>query len=607
MESPFMETAFQKFNIGPSGPKGREYKDMWKKKEMDPAMFSARVLPENIENTRVLAVCGIPPEDSHPVEDGWFFSDFFAFKHVLSGVGKAQTWMACLSPENLVQEHNVFLHGNPYHDRKVVLNKDMVRKGFGADIVVIPRLDIRDAFAKKLQQEAHEAKQNKQPLVVLVFAHGREEGGGWWLGPPGLNLFSRARFQGLVDQEIQVSIMSTACYGGQWVIDTTLNRTYLAAAGPIQESESWNGSKSCNRKCGSIYASALLKAWREEADEAQGLLQKSAGSVTETESTYHNFTGAVWDSLFSLDRFASDHDIRFSVQDEDWAAGWSARFGLPASAIRFEEKWESLPTVQKDVSLGYSFLNRDPALSVDLNNLDVLSSKLNVRHGGSLNSARNQVCAMGALYLQSLPGEDSLSSNTSLHGKLGRTMDKRKEVDWSLLNTVLQGVNFRMELSHLATELVQTAGMKLPRGLTCHETDILVLGRQFEKENRKKWGCIVQQVMGVLPEPSEELNQGVDWPKPRRYIAAAIFLSEGVQSLDDVQSAVAAVNGLLSEELRCSKKTLEGVPEVRGRKKDWYQAMKKRLRSLSPDKKQKRISLSSTTPRQGPNFPPSKQ
>ncbi|KAL1600713.1 hypothetical protein SLS60_007101 [Paraconiothyrium brasiliense] len=606
MESSFMETDLQNLNLGPSGPKGREYKGMGTK-TIDPAMFSARLFPGDIDNTRVLAVCGIPPEDSHPAEDGWFLSDFFAFKHVLSGLGKSQTWMTCVSPKNLVQEHNVFLHGNPYQDRKVVLNQDMVRKGFGADIVVVPSSNLCDAFTKNLQQEAHEAKKNKQPLMVLVFAHGKEEGGGWWLGPPGLRLFSRARFQGLVDQGIQVSIISTACFGGQWVIDTTFNKTYLAAAGPIQESESWNGSKSCDRKCGSIYASALLKAWKQEADEAQGLLQKSAGPVTETESTYHSFTGAVWDSLFSLDRFAGQHDIRFSVQDEDWTAGWSARLGLPASAIRFEEKWERLPIVQKDNSLGYSSLNRDLALTVDLDSLDVLSSKLNVRHGGSLNSARNQVCAMGALYLQSFPGRDSLSSNTSLHGKLRRIMDKRNEVDWTLLNTALQGVNFRMDLGHLATQLIQTAGMKLPRGFTCHETDISTLESQLEMQNRNKWGCIIQQAMGVLPEPSAELKQGVDWPKPGRYIAAAIFLSEGVQSVDDVKSAVAAVKGLLFEELRRSKKTLERVPEVRGRKRDWYQAMKKRLRSLSPDKQQKRKSLGSTTLREGPKFPPSKQ
>lgn len=159
----------------------------------DPTVFTATLPYENIENTRILAVCCIPPENSAPDKDGWFLSDFFAIKHVLEGTGIAQTWVACEFPKEIVEKHNAFLHRNPHHDRKVELNMDLVQKGFGLDIVVVPENRLCDGVSPKLQKEVNEAKMRNQPLLVLVSVHGYEVGDGWWMGSHGLHLFERAR------------------------------------------------------------------------------------------------------------------------------------------------------------------------------------------------------------------------------------------------------------------------------------------------------------------------------------------------------------------------------------------------------------------------------
>jgi hypothetical protein len=46
--------------------------------------FAAKCPPDIQEQTRIIAVCGIPGSDASPSEDGWFYSDFFLFFQMLS-------------------------------------------------------------------------------------------------------------------------------------------------------------------------------------------------------------------------------------------------------------------------------------------------------------------------------------------------------------------------------------------------------------------------------------------------------------------------------------------------------------------------------------------
>lgn len=308
--------------------KGREAESSYTREHV--GTFLTHIVRQDDQNSRMLAVCGVPeylntedPKDHYwnaaPDCDGWFHSDFYAFKHLLQGLGASQTWMSPVDPRTLVSHHSEYLHGNPFLPRKVVLDKSMVQNGFGRDVLVIPEAKLRESFLAKLKEESQQAKNNDQPLLVFIFAHGHEDSHGMFLGRNTEDLLHIEDWKQKVEAGTRITLISTALFSGGWCISDDLNPTTLAAAGPNIESSSWNGSHSAGRFCGSIFASALLKAWREEADSAQleTQLPPKTDNKAQVEKTYYAFTGAVYDVLFAIDRFAKSHNIRFTAQDND--------------------------------------------------------------------------------------------------------------------------------------------------------------------------------------------------------------------------------------------------------------------------------------------------
>ncbi len=76
---------------------------------------------------------------ANPAMDGWFFSDFFLFHHLLQGLGISQQWCSAEEPQQLIQKYGEYLHGNPHKPRKVVLNQNMVKAGKLDNFLVFPR------------------------------------------------------------------------------------------------------------------------------------------------------------------------------------------------------------------------------------------------------------------------------------------------------------------------------------------------------------------------------------------------------------------------------------------------------------------------------------
>ncbi|KAJ4287310.1 hypothetical protein N0V90_012708 [Kalmusia sp. IMI 367209] len=594
--------SFEKLQI-----KGRTFKDMSNMNDLNPAILVSHVATQDVENSRVVAVCGIPRWKGSPEDDGWFFSDFFAFKHILSGLGVSQTWIATVSAKQLVQEYGEYLHGNPYRDRKVVLNKEMVSQGFASDIMVVPEEGLYDRYLKQLELEASEAKERHQSLLILIFAHGSEfgEGGGFWLGEEGSKLVERSKFRSIIHEGLPTTVISTACFSGEWAVDQKMEASAFTAAGPDEESSSWNGSPSIGRYCGSIYASSLLAAWRKEVNSAQNIKQdiSSPTDKKDTEATFYSFTGAVWDSLYSLDKFASVHDIRFSAQNDDWSSGWSKRLGFPALAVNFEQKWDSLITVKANPSFAGSSLNREVSPPVE-DQGSFATGRLDVKFG-SIQSARNHVGAIGKIYLRNFPGPDNVASNTTLHGRLRRVLNNKEQLDFDFLETVYRPLLFRLGLSNLATTLLLQAGIPLPHNRACSELDMPEFIGWAKKHSEKKFSFVLgkMRTASILPEPSPWFRQGSAWIKPRRYIATAITLSSKINNDAQVDKAIESLEEAYSRGLRQKKKALEHDPDVRGKQASWYHSMRKRLRTPSPDKREKRQSLRSVKLGDAPSLP----
>lgn len=80
----------------------------------------SHAIPDTPSNAIIIGVCGVSGESAHPLEDGWFLSDFCAFNYLLKGVGRRQFWINPTSKSRLLhligtdpEYQPGILHGNP--------------------------------------------------------------------------------------------------------------------------------------------------------------------------------------------------------------------------------------------------------------------------------------------------------------------------------------------------------------------------------------------------------------------------------------------------------------------------------------------------------------
>jgi hypothetical protein len=131
-----------------------------------------------------VAVCGITDIDSScdPADAGWFLSEFFALNYLLKNSCAAQTWVAAHSPEYLVEKYKEYLHGNPYKDRRVVLDKELLQSDQLSKITVVPGDEMVKHFIDILAKENAAAIKHNQALVIIILAHGCSDTFYLWLG-----------------------------------------------------------------------------------------------------------------------------------------------------------------------------------------------------------------------------------------------------------------------------------------------------------------------------------------------------------------------------------------------------------------------------------------
>lgn len=134
---------------------------------------------------------------------------------------------------------------------------------------------------------------------------------------------------------LAVTLLSTSCYSGGWSISSEFNITTMAAAGPNAQCISCAASASLGRMCGSIWASAVLPARLKEStsnstEDAEEILPETANE--EQRTTFSSFCRSVFEYLFKkVDRKATENDITFSAQDDEWGMVWTHLTGLPSA------------------------------------------------------------------------------------------------------------------------------------------------------------------------------------------------------------------------------------------------------------------------------------
>lgn len=533
--------------------------------------FVTHCVPPCNSKTRLIAVCGVadtnqtttkfdsnlPPGVDHPVVtrgrcdpkvEGWFISDFYGFKTLYKDTCASQVWIHSEQPQALVDVYGEYLHGNPFEDRKVVLSQDLLDEGLGKDVVVVPRAQLKQQFCLLLKREAELARNHGQSLLVMTMAYGREETHAvnlgelhnkddWFAIDDFKNaVISESALQcGASKTDLDITYLTTACFSGGWTIQVDLNRTMFAAAGPEQESASWYGSPSIGRYSGSIYATAIMQAWDKESMAAHTVGSSPASSSTQ--KTLAAFHEEVYDTLFSIDKWAQVHDIRFSAQDGNWDTPWTTRAGFPL--ISFAHKWNQLKVVPSSNPDG--MLNPSPSNKQISDQRAVQATEGFRGRFDTVNSAREFVMFQAKMYLNSFPGRDNLAKNATLHGTLHRLRSRKFYANMEQLESISLQVRYRLALSHRATWLVKAAGLPLPDGKSCdhwEEASFQMWMREDPTEDvSRRYTMAVRKIFAtVVPEPTRE--QGLPWNKPNHYIATALAMNSRIREPAHLNDAV---------------------------------------------------------------------
>ena len=517
--------------------------------------FITHTVPDIHEDTIILAVCGLPDiHEADPEDDGWFFSDFFAFNYLLKGLGTSQDWMACVRPQDLVREYGEYLHGNPYSDRKVVLSQDILDNNKLSCVTTIPPSDLLRTFLATLETKCDQARAENHPVMVFIFGHGHKTTKGVCLGPKG-HWLEIDDFRTAIGNGVDITVVSTACFSGGWSVHPQLNVTTTTAAGPMLTSESWAASGSIGRYCGSIYATSLIQSLsdassplveREEAERpilTRGL-QPDQPEQLQVE-TYNEFARTIHRTLLTrVDRLGYKHEIHFSAQDDEWEASWTGRTGIPPQA--FAERWNRLAT--RPSTMAPSMLNRDPTTagvtggvsSLSLSEAEPLRrGRLGSLFGGTTRTQKRYVKRLAEQFLQTCPGLWTLGYGPKLHGTL-RKFIRGPDEEFGNTAEIFCLLEYRFSMMKYADLLLAKVMVPPPTSLRCHEWyQQEWMGTSGKRLGRDTMGLhhrVVQLLEDneIFPEPTEE--QGWEFYHPPDYVAAALV--EFSADMQDVEQMI---------------------------------------------------------------------
>lgn len=466
--------------------------------------FSAQCPPAIVSGTRIVAVVG--PNDfrdnASPEADGWFFSDFFLFHHLLKGISRNQVWLTCVNPSTLVNKYSHFVHGNA--ERRVVLDKDMLSELGNVRVVDTSRDSNQDSlveiFLSTVRKEAEKSIENDQALLVLVFGHGDEDThsitiGGNKVGGENPQLTMQP-FKRAIPTKARVTMLTTSCYGGGWSQTPLLNNTTLTAVDELHESLSWPETRS-GRFCGSRYATAITQSlirmsfpeWKLEDEDLQEL--KTGDS---TAGTFAQLAKTIRHILFEEVDKREGNSISFSAKDDKWGMERRERSGIALSS--YEERWMSLKLLPR--SAGASTTSQ-------IGSVRLADDRPLYTYQHALQIVRQKA----KLYLSSHPGLDEAGKNHRLHGDAKKLLNG-KEFSSEELELLSSALDYRQRqiMAH-ANALRIMLRISFP---DCEDMDVSTVdGGEYRK-------CVTKA--RLFSPPTE--NEGWAYAKGNVYLAMAL-------------------------------------------------------------------------------------
>jgi hypothetical protein len=532
--------------------------------------------PDVQPNTRIIAVCGVSDATGcgAPSKDGWFFSDFFLFHHLLEDSRKSrsslyfniktecfppatfcsasQIWLTCANPRQLVANYKEYVHGSRHGDRRVVLDESMLdHLEQSGNIRVISSTDLLQRFLYTVKDEIKIAAELKQPVLVLVFGHGDIDDHGVAIGGGELRRhaprFLMKEFEKCLKKDVDVTLVITSCYSGGWLTKPIVrplrpsrpfNISGMTAASAAAFSQAWATSDSIGRRAGgSVFATAVMNALMDTSEKTPGfaymcsafdsvIREDEDGETIRYEPTYLSLVKAVYESMKDLDLTISQKSmISFAAKDDNWDFAWRKRSGFPL--VNYRSRWEKLKIAPPGLQVYFDYDEQKTG-----------------SEGPQLSILQERALA----YMKSFPGADNYGCNIAIHAELRELIQGTREFDKEDLDYLEGTIEYRNSLLNLATDFAQLADLNFEDAkkfdvepwikkniIEGQDSNLGVLtkaSQQYDRYNQIYIFIVTRRLFGV---PQYE-TQGPSYPKPSQYLAIAF--AESDLSMAEIQDRI---------------------------------------------------------------------
>ena len=525
-------------------------------------------------------VTGTTTGQASPYNDGWLISDFFLFYHLFSGTAAEQSWLTCVEPDCLVYQYGEYAHGDPASDCKVVLDASSTQDGNMPNVLVSPAEHLRDILLETIRQACRDeaASENPRPILLLIFGHGATTFG-ITVGSGTHNVFNiedlRTAIKGAGGpRKLQITLLTTSCYGGSWAITPNLNITTVTAATELDESTSWPQSSSIGRMSGSHFATAVATTLTRMT--LSGIEKNFPHSTEDSEQgeTFARFADIVQSEMSQWG--AATPPSYFSAQDDKWEMEWKQRAGFKLAD--YKGKWDNLRSIPPSSTLGGGATG----------SIRLFPEGRPVTESQALRLVRWEVHR----YLSAKPGRDYSAKNITLHNSCRAFLSKTHPVYNDTVVKLWNCCRYRLvDIMQVATQYVSYLELSLP---ACHEIYPL---DGLDPADNKRFGELFQIVVQYPLFDQPQAGEGHYYAKGDLYIALGMFLAGWT---DD--QATTALNSVVVKQVLGNPTTGVGiyrrtyqtvVKEELLRKPTIFEYMKtvlakslgKRLRSVSPRKR----------------------
>ncbi|KGO66075.1 hypothetical protein PITC_056090 [Penicillium italicum] len=570
-----------------------------------PSTFVSSTVPCVFDNTVILAATHPTVSTADPSEDGWFISDFYAFNYLLKGLGMHQTWITAADPSKLVEKYGAYLHGNPYEDRKVCLDQDMLDQQQITPVTIVRSSEMIERVRLEAKWASELAKRHEAPLLLLFFCHGLPNhhlllnDGNSNKGLSILNL------KGVLEPGVRVTLLSTACYSGGWATTPELNHTAMTAAGEEDNSDTgtsnaWGMSHSVGRSCGSVFVSTLLETLSSATSplleepgvdtspsDTQQSLQPDNPNNLQTLS-YNSFCNSVWSTCEDrITRLWSFQKFKFSAQDDAWEYSWTGRTGIPLT--HFRNRWDGLksypyhgPSDIRDLRNPHpkntTFLEQDPNKTASGNQvIDEMTGHI----------AHRRLKGMARTFHQTCPGDWDRGKEVGFGGTLRAFYER--DLFQEKAPMFEAAIRFRWEAALLADYILELFDLPAPSKEICIMWNrLLWLEHKLETMPRPdldaRWRKIYNSLSGYFKIQSCLSEQGPPFYRPLHYLVAALL--EADKTEHETSAIISGIGDFMRTVKMFHQQRLFEDQEVRGRGREWLNSIGRRARkSLSPRKR----------------------